>query len=653
MGRRAVMSVMACALAVSTFAACGRSPKTVPPSAKQVQASQGSEDTRAATEVSTVTVNSEDTPDAGANTAAAAVTATAVEAEDSEAASAAAATAANSTDHDNEQDYLSDSSHETRIALNGNSITVDGDGVTADGSKVTITSAGTYRISGSLSDGQIVVDTDDAETVRLVLDGVNIHSYTGAPLYVMAAEATMIVLAEDSANTISDAEAYVFENAEEDEPNAAIFSKDDLTIYGDGSLTVEGNYNDGIASKDGLIIAGGTITVRSVDDGIRGKDYLVVKGGYITVDAQGDGLKSDNDQDATEGYISVETGVIDITCGGDAIQAQTDVVIRDGKFTLSSGGGSNSHINEDTSAKGIKAGVNVTIDGGTFTIDCADDAIHSNEHMVINGGTFVLASGDDAMHADATLTINGGDILITDSYEGIESAVITINGGNIDITSWDDGVNVSAGKDGSGTMLQPGPGGGPGRGGRGGPGQDAFAYSANDYLYVRGGNVVVNAAGDGIDVNGSIEMSDGVVIVNGPTEQMNGALDCIGTFNISGGFLVAVGSAGMAETADASSTQHSLLLNLNGTLQAGTLFRIQSADGNDVLTFAPAKRYQSIAFSSPELANGATYDVYYGGSSTGTLEDGLYQGGAYTGGTLMGSFTISGMVTTLGTGRRY
>lgn len=255
------------------------------------------------------------------------------------------------------------------------------------------------------------------------------------------------------------------------------------------------------------------------------------------------------------------------------------------------------------------------------------------------------------MHADATLTINDGRFDITDSYEGIESAVITINGGDIHITSWDDGINVSAGSDGSGTMLGPGAGGRSGPGGGRGPGQDAFAYSGDDYFYVNGGYIVVNAAGDGIDINGSIEMTDGVVIVNGPTEQMNGALDCIGTFNIHGGFLVAVGSAGMAETADASSTQHSLLLNLDGTLQAGDLFHIESSDGVEVLTFAPAKRYQSIALSSAALKDGVTYDVYYQGSSTGTVEDGLYQGGTYTAGTQLGSFTISGMVTRLGNTR--
>jgi hypothetical protein len=636
MGKRRMTSLLACALALSMLVSCAGSPQAAQPIREQAEVRAGNADTPAT---------------AATDSTAAAVTVSSSATEGPAPESVAAALAANNEDRGVSADDSGDSAQGTRIALNGNSITVDGDGAMVVGSTVTITSAGTYDIHGSLADGQIIVDTQDEEVVRLVLNGVDIHSSTSAPICVMNAEEAVIVLADGTENDVSDGESYVFANAEEDEPNAAIFSKDDLTIQGNGSLTVDGNYNDGIASKDSLAIAGGTITVRAVDDGIRGKDDLVVKDAYITITAQGDGLKADNDQDATRGYILVESGVLHITAGGDAIQGQTDVMITGGEFTLTAGGGSGSRISDDTSAKGIKAGVNVNIDGGTFHIDCADDAIHSNAHIVINGGTFVLASGDDGMHADATLTINDGIFDITDSYEGIESAVITINGGDIHITSWDDGINVSAGNDGSGTMLGPGQGGRPGRGGGGGPGQDAFAYSGNDYLYINGGDIVVNAAGDGIDVNGSIEMTDGWVIVNGPTQQMNGALDCIGTFNIHGGFLVAVGSAGMAETADASSTQHSLLLNLNGTVPAGDLLHIQSSDGVEVLTFASAKPYQSIALSSAELKDGVTYDVYYQGSSTGTVEDGLYQGGTYAAGTHLGSFTVSSMVTRLGSTR--
>lgn len=275
--------------------------------------------------------------------------------------------------------------------------------------------------------------------------------------------------------------------------------------------------------------------------------------------------------------------------------------------------------------------------------------MHSNASIVINNGTFTVASGDDGFHADATLEINGDHLTITKSYEGIESAIITIIGGNIHVVSSDDGINVAGGNDGT---TANGFGGGPGGGGRPGRGQDSFAASGSYFLYINGGTIVVDAGGDGLDANGSIVMTDGLVLVNGPTEQMNGALDYDGGFAISGGTFVAVGSAGMAQAPDTSSSQNSLLLSLNGTLPAGSLIHIQTSSGEDMLTFAPTKQIQAIAFSSAELATGETYEVYYGGSSTGTVTDGLYEGGVYSGGTLFTSVTLSGTVTQVGGGFR-
>jgi hypothetical protein len=562
------------------------------------------------------------------------------------AGSVAEALAENSETHDDAGDYVWESSAAVPIILNGNSITADGDGVTVEGSTATITSAGTYRLSGALADGQIIVNTDAEGVVRLIFSGVDIRNSTSAPINIVSAEKTVIVLADGAENYVSDGASYVFEDPAEDEPNAAIFSKSDLTIYGNGSLTVNGNYNDGIASKDGLIIASGAITVNAADDGLRGKDYLVVESGSITVNAQGDGLKSDNEEDAAQGYISIEAGVINITSGGDAIQAQTDVMIADGEFNLVSGGGSSRRIDEAASAKGIKATVNVAIDGGTFTINSADDAIHSNASLTINGGVFSISTGDDGLHADSTLDINGGEILVAESYEGVESAVITINAGAIHVVSSDDGINVAGGNDGSGMNQGFGPGGRPGMG----PGQDAFTYSGSYYLYIHGGYIVVEAAGDGIDVNGAIEMTEGIVLVSGPTEQMNGAVDYDAWFNMTGGFLVAAGSSGMAQAPGASSSQSSVLIYLTSAQPAGTLVHIQNSAGENILTFAPAKEYQSIAVSSPGLVNGATYELYIGGSSTGAVSDGLYQDGTYAPGAQYTSFTISGMATTIGTG---
>ncbi len=642
MGRKSFASVLVCVLVLlSMLVACGPSLDTASSITEQVESSAANET------ADTVTVA---VADAGQeDTAAASTTATGQASENTAAASAADAAAENSSDHGDAEDYVWDSSTSVKIALNGSSASADGQGVTADGSKVTITSAGTYDISGSLADGQIIVNSEGDGIVRLVLNRVDISSSTGSPIYVMSADEVMIVLADDTKNTLSDASSYVVGDAEEDAPNAAIFSMADLTIYGNGSLTVNGNYNDGIASKDGLIIAGGTIAVNAADDGIRGKDYIVVQDGTITVNVQGDGLKSDNAVDAAKGYILIEGGAINVTSGNDAIDAETDVLIAGGEIVVIAGGGSDGRIAESASAKGILAAAAINIDGGTITINSADDAIHSNGNLVINGGTFILSTGDDAMHADSTLQVNGGQITILDSFEGLESAIITINGGEIHISSSDDGLNVASGNDGSGMSFGPGRGGRPG----GGPGQDTFAASGDYYLKINGGYVYVDADGDGIDVNGYIEMTDGVVIVNGPVENMNGALDYDAGFKISGGFLVAAGSAGMAQAPDQSSSQYSLLLNLTSTLRAGTLIHIQSSDGEEILTFSPTKQYGSIAFSSPEMVKGSSYVVAYGGSSTGAATDGLYLGGTVSSATELTSFTVSGIVTAVGRGSKW
>lgn len=552
-----------------------------------------------------------------------------------------ATTIENRKTHDDAKDYAWNPAQAIRIALQGNSITASGTGVTIAGNKATITAPGTYSISGSLTDGQIIVDTTSEGLVQLVLNGAEIRSSTSAPIYVMNAEKTVIILADNSRNLVADAKVYQLA-AGEDEPNAAIFSKGDLSILGNGSLTVEGNFNDGIASKDGLVVASGTLAIKSVDDGIRGKDYLVVRNGNITVTAQGDGLKSDEAEDAAKGFIAIDEGTLNLTAGGDAIEAQTDIAIANGKFTLKAGGGSTSRIATDASAKGIKAVTNLKIDGGNFSIDSADDAIHSNNSIVINGGVFAIATGDDGVHAELNLQVNAGTINIAQSYEGLESENITINGGEIRVVSSDDGLNGAGGGTASGTTQ--GAGGAP-------PGRGGFPPAGNYRLYINGGYIVIESGGDGLDINGSIEMTNGTVIVNGPTVRMNSAVDYDRTFKMTGGFLIAAGSSGMAQAPDDSSTQYALLLNLTTTQRAGTLVHIQSADGKDIVTFSPTKDYQSIAFSSPALVKGATYDVYFGGSSTGTVKDHVYQSGAYSGGTKNTSFTTSSIVTRIGVTR--
>ncbi len=547
----------------------------------------------------------------------------------------------NQETHEADSDYVWDAASAVSITFNGDSISSDNSNVSINGSTVTIAAAGTYILSGQLTDGQIAVDTQDEEAVRLILNGVDISNSSTSPVYIANAKKVVIVLADGTDNKITDAPAYVSANTDENEPNAALLSKSDLTIFGDGSLTVNGNYNDGISSKDGLIIASGVITVNAVDDGIRGKDYLVIKDGNLSITAQGDGLKSDNDVDSSRGYISISGGILNINAGNDAISAQTDVLISGGAFTLTTANGSSSALNESISAKGIKGTVSVSIDTGTFFINSADDSIHSNGDITINGGTFDISSGDDGIHADTSLTINNGEFNITDCYEGIESALIALNNGTFHIIASDDGINVAGGMDSSGIGQGMNPGGG--------PGQDAFSSnSGSNYLYINGGYIYVDANGDGIDVNGAIQMTNGTVIVNGPTENMNGALDYDRGFTISGGTLVAAGSAGMAMAPDQSSSQNSVLINFTSVLQAGTLVHIQNSSGEEILSFAPTKAYQSLVLSSPALVNGTTYEIDLNGNSSGSLEDGIYTGGTYSTGSQYDTFTVSSVVTQVG-----
>lgn len=525
---------------------------------------------------------------------------------------------------------------DTVIHLNGNTITVDGLGVGVNGSIATITAAGTYEISGTLNDGQILVDVASTDLVTLVLAGADITSSTSAPIFITNADKVVITLAEGSQNTLTDGPTYISLD-ESGEPNAALFSKDDLTINGTGALTVNANFNNGIGSKDDLKITGGTITVNAVNDGIKGKDSVAILDGAIIVTAGADGVQSTNAVDVDRGYVAVEGGALNIIAGLDGVQAETNLLISGGTLNIVTGGGSvasaaasfgggrgmqegNPNQTAD-SVKGLKAGGDLTITNGDITISALDDALNANNNVVINGGALEIASGDDAVHADITLTINGGTLNITQSYEGLESQIITLNDGTIHLISSDDGINAADGGDGSG------------------------AETGDNYVYINGGYLFMDAGGDGLDSNGNFAMTGGVVLVNGPTNNGNGPLDYGMSFKVTGGFLVAVGSAGMAQAPSTDSTQYGLLQVFDTVQSAGTLIHIETAAGENVLTFLPTKEYQSIVLSSPDLQNGESYVVYTGGSASGTSVDGLYTDGTYTPGTQAANFTITSIVT--------
>ena len=507
-----------------------------------------------------------------------------------------------SVNYDSDDDYFNwkNSSYKT-IGLNGSSATVTGDGLDVQGSVVTISASGVYEITGTLTDGSIIVDVNkdtDQETVFLVFNGANIKSPTSAPIYIKGAKKAVILLENGTNNSVVDGSGTIV-NAD-GEPSAAIFSKADLSITGGGTLTVTADNNDGITSKDDLKITDGTLIVDAKADGIVGKDSLSVKNGNITITAGKDGIRSTNETDEGKGNIIIQNGQFTITAANDAIQASKQVQIDEGKFNINAGDGfpgkSISSGNNDFSGrpgqnatatnttsteeskKGLKAGQGILINGGNINISSYEDSVHSNTDVVVNGGILTLQSGDDGVHADNNVHIDNGEITIKNSYEGLEGTNITINGGKINATSTDDGINVNSNK---------------------------------GVLTITGGEVALNANGDGLDSNGSVNMTGGTVYVDGPTANNNGALDYDGSFTISGGTLVASGSSGMAQAPNTNS-QPSILMNYNSAQAAGSTITLKDKDGTIVVTYTPLKQYNSAAISSPKLSVGSNYTLYSG-----------------------------------------
>jgi len=579
----------------------------------------------------------------------------------------------NGTDSAKDGVNILQSTAENTIYLKGDAAETSMQGVKIENTTITISSPGNYIITGTLNDGQILVDCQDKGTVELVFYNVDISNRTNSPVFIKNSKKTLLVLAENSVNSLSDAAEYTYIDAENEEPSACLFSKDDLVISGGGSLTVNGNFNNGIASKDTLKITGGNIAVTAENNGIKGKDCLMIAGGSFEISSKGDGLKSDN-SDTLLGYISILDGTFTITSEGDGIQAESLLKVTGGTFDITTGSGAgtaaaaggnvkngnmqNGNIQkgngrvkewdfdqqssetEDTiSMKGIKAGTALVISGGSFDMDSQDDAFHSNGTFDMTESTMVIATGDDGIHADDTLTIKGGDINITQCYEGIESPDIIFGGGTTHIKASDDGVNA-AGKElsssGSGNKM-------------------GMMSGSTGTLTINEGYIYVAAGGDGLDSNGDLIINGGTVIVEGPTDSGNSAVDYEYEFKINGGYLLASGSSGMVESVSSSSEQNSVMVFFNSSVSAGGTFAVLDAKGELVMAFAPSKLSQCFIFSSPELADGESYTISTGGSCDGTPKDGLYIQGSYTqgsyqGGTELESFTVSSPVTTVGSG---
>ena len=564
---------------------------------------------------------------------------------------------------------------ETVISL-GNVISITGEGATAEGSTVTVTKAGTYLISGTLADGQLVVDTAEDSKVTLILNGASLACSEGPAILVRTAPKKVVIsTVEGSVSILSDGTGYVVPDEEQVEgelyPNACIYSCEDLDLEGEGELHIHGNADKGINTKDDLKIKSGTVTVHSVGVGIRANDSLTVSGGAVTVTADGDGIKTANTETEGKGFLTVEGGSLYVTAKGDGLSAATDLTVSGGSLVLTTtdtdgevlqettgnptsgsmgggfgggrpggmgGMGESSADKAAISAKGLKATGLLTVSGGTITIVAQDDGIHSDGSVHLANGSVHIRAADDGIHAEKDLTVSGGALTVAQSYEGLEALRINILGGTNRITASDDGANATNGM-GGGMMGPGGMGGFPGGRPRSGDTATAADTDTTPLLNFAGGYTVFDAAGDGIDSNGNIVMTGGTVLVYGPTDNGNGPID-FGDGNygmtISGGTFLAVGSSGMAESAENAGQAVLAAYWRSSGLSAGEIIGITDQDGKVLAAFQLPKAIASIVFSSPDLVAGETYSIVGGGSTTGMAVDGVIDPAAYNGYESMG-----------------
>lgn len=340
------------------------------------------------------------------------------------------------------------SDYVAKINLSDTKTTIEGSGVTNSGNTITIKSAGTYYITGNISDGNILIEANKNDEVQLVLDNVSITSKTTSPINSISGSKLTITLADNSENTITDSNSYTtFTDTENQEPDGAIFTKTDLVINGDGELVINANCSDGIVSKDGLKVINSNIEINSADDGIRGKDYIAINNANINITSKGDGIKSTNDTDAELGYIAIEGGKININAGDDGIHSETKIVINGGNIDITK------------SYEGIESGY-IEINGGTINVVSSDDGINisggndsssmngrmgqnnfssiedSNRRLVINSGNIIVNANGDGLDSNGSIYINGGNILVEGPTNGGNGALdydseCVVTGGNI------------------------------------------------------------------------------------------------------------------------------------------------------------------------------------------------------------------------------
>ena len=513
--------------------------------------------------------------------------------------------------HYSEQDLSWDASSETAIDLSNPTAT---DGVTVEDGTLTITKAGTYKLSGEYQ-GQIKVETADSDAVRLVLDNANITNSSGAALNVVNADEVILYSASGTTNTISDGADYTATG--EDDPDAVVYSKADMTIAGEGALKVNGNHEDGIHTSDGLVIASGTLEVNAANTGIKGKDYVDILGGTINVTAQQDGIKSTNDTDEGKGWTRLSNGTVTVNAGDD----------------------------------GFKASRVVEISGGSLTVEQSDEGIEA-QYINVSGGDVNVTSADDGMNAS----------LKTSNSESTDSSENTSDTANQQQNNQQQGSLPGGQQNGTSNQQQQGMGqppamsgtsqdgtsqngttgtgqqgtGQPPQGGMPGGGGGTFEV-IDAAINVSGGNITVNAEGDGIDSNGVTTLSGGTLIVNGPSQGGNAALDTNGDLLLNGATVLSGSTADMFEAPSTNSTSGYLKLTNSSGFEQGSTVQVADSSGKVVANYKVTKsNVQLVLVSSSSIVKGQSYTVYTTTSAVDSNAASLASGA-----TELGSFTAS------------
>lgn len=543
-----------------------------------------------------------------------------------------------------------------------------GSGYTIDGTTLTITTAGTYRISGTCTEGAVIV-SKGLSNVTLILDNLTLASSSTAPIVVKKSATVNIHLVgtstltdnEDPANETSTdtTVAEAFEGAA-----IKVKSGSAVTFCGDGNLNVVANAKNGIkggATASLIFNQSGTINVSgsgkyygaatsgaAVNNGIACDGSIIFNQGSYVIKATNDGIKSAPDAtDETEGTtidtesagtITINGGTFDLDVDGDGIQADTALNINNGTFDIQTWKGYsvwNDTLADAYSCKGLKASGDrateaglepaITITGGTFTLNTGDDAVHSDAYATVTGGTFSIRTGDDGMHADTSLTIGseGGyerdpDITINSSYEGLEGGTVYIYSGRQYVVASDDGVNAAGGSSsgtdpgaGGGNTFNPGgrPGGGPGGGGSFNPGGGSTTTTGDYNIYIYGGDLYVNCNGDGLDSNGGLYLHGGTqAVFSMKSGGDNSPIDADGTVSIQGASVFIAGTAGMDGSAQSSwFGSNQKYASSTTSYSAGKIINTKAgSSGSVVFSYALPKNVNYIMASYPSTVSSNT-----------------------------------------------